>query len=342
MNSAIPESSVPIAIRISIRSLIRAFIFFFYPQEFIPEFTADVGIKKGEKVDYAIAIAGKPLILVECKSVDDNFEKHGSQLFRYFGATDARFGILTNGILYKFYTDLDQQNKMDTAPFLVINLENIQDRDIAEIQKFTKSAIDVDSIISSAESLKYTKLIKDWFAHEIENPTADFVKLILASGVYNGRATQNIIDKFTPIVKKAISQYVNDNMNSRIKAALAKNDQAEKALEAESDTQDEGEEPESKIVITMEELEAFAIVKSILRKIVDSNRIVYKDTSSYFGILLDGNTRKWICRIYLKQSVSFITIAGENKKEERCDISALDDIYSYSDKILASCQRYLK
>lgn len=79
------------------------------PFEFVPEYTADVGIKKGEKVDYAIIIDDKPLILVECKSVQDNLDRHSSQLYRYFGTTDARFGILTNGVIYKFYSDLDQK-----------------------------------------------------------------------------------------------------------------------------------------------------------------------------------------------------------------------------------------
>ena len=89
----------------------------FNPLEFVPEYTADVGIKKGEKVDYAIVIDDKPLILVECKSCNENLDKHGSQLFRYFGTTDAKFGILTNGIIYRFFTDLENKNKMDDTPF---------------------------------------------------------------------------------------------------------------------------------------------------------------------------------------------------------------------------------
>ncbi len=35
----------------------------FDPTEVVPEFTADVGIKKGEKVDYAIHLDGKPIML---------------------------------------------------------------------------------------------------------------------------------------------------------------------------------------------------------------------------------------------------------------------------------------
>ncbi|MBM6990182.1 MAG: type I restriction enzyme HsdR N-terminal domain-containing protein [Mobilibacterium timonense] len=309
------------------------------PTEFIPEYTADVGIKKGEKVDYAIAIDEKPIILVECKSVDDDLEKHGSQLFRYFGTTEAKFGILTNGILYKFYTDLDQPNKMDNLPFLVIDLENLQDRDVAELQKFSRASInEISEIIDSAETLKYTKQVKDWFVKEISSPSPDFVKYVLNTGIYHGQKNQGVIERFTPIVKKAIGQYISDSMNSRIKAALAK-DTKEESEEEQSEQLKQ--EKDNKIETTMEELEAFAIVKSILRPVVDSNRISYKDTASYFGILFDDNSWKWICRIFLRSSKSYIVVAGENKKEERYNISGIDDIYNYADEIIDSCKRYL-
>ena len=102
----------------------------FNPNEFTPEYTADVGIKKGEKVDYAIILNNQPTILIEAKSVNENLQKHGSQLFRYFGTTSAKIGILTNGITYKFFTDLDETNKMDSAPFLEINILDLKEADI--------------------------------------------------------------------------------------------------------------------------------------------------------------------------------------------------------------------
>ena len=107
----------------------------FNPIEFCPEYTADVGIKKGEKVDYAILEDGKPNILIECKSCSEQLDKHSSQLFRYFSTTPAKFGILTNGIIYRFYTDLEESNKMDLVPFLEINMENIKDSSINELKK---------------------------------------------------------------------------------------------------------------------------------------------------------------------------------------------------------------
>ena len=75
----------------------------FNPSIVVPEFVADVGSKKGEKVDYAIMDNGKPLILIEAKSVHENLDNHNNQLVRYFTVTDAKFGILTNGIEYRFF-----------------------------------------------------------------------------------------------------------------------------------------------------------------------------------------------------------------------------------------------
>src|SRR4249919_1287459 len=86
----------------------------FDPREVTPELIADVGTKKGEKVDYAILKDGKPIILFECKGCDCNLETaQASQLCRYFSVTDARFGILTNGTIYRVFSDLEAPNKMD-------------------------------------------------------------------------------------------------------------------------------------------------------------------------------------------------------------------------------------
>ena len=128
----------------------------FNPNEFCPEYIADVGIKKGEKVDYAILENGQPNILVECKSCSEQLDKHSSQLFRYFGTSPAKFGILTNGIIYRFYTDLEESNKMDLVPFLEIDMANLKDSSINELKKFCKDNFDKDKIFSTAEHLNKT------------------------------------------------------------------------------------------------------------------------------------------------------------------------------------------
>lgn len=191
----------------------------FNPQEFVPEFVADVGIKKGEKVDYAILKDGDPIILIECKSISEKLDKHDSQLFRYFGTTTAKFAILSNGQYYRFYTDLDNPNKMDEYPFLTINILDIKDNQVPELKKFCKSVFDIDEIFSTASELKYVQEFKQVFASQLESPSDEFTKLFLTS-CYSGAKTQSVIEKFRPLLRKALLDYISETMNDKIKTAL--------------------------------------------------------------------------------------------------------------------------
>ena len=128
----------------------------FNPLEIVPEFTCDIGTKKGEKVDYAILRNDSPVIIIECKHWKQELTLHDNQLLRYFTVSTASFGVLTNGIVYKFYTDLKEDNKMDEKPFLEVNLTDLSDHHIEELKKFHKSYFDIENIISSASELKYT------------------------------------------------------------------------------------------------------------------------------------------------------------------------------------------
>lgn len=317
----------------------------FNPLEFIPEYTADIGTKKGEKVDYAIIKDGKPVILIEAKSVEDDLTKHDSQLFRYFTATQAKFAILTNGIVYKFFTDLEENNIMDEKPFLELNLLDINDNQVAELKKFKKDNFDIDTIFNTASELKYTNLIKIQLNSQLNNPTDDFVRFII-SDFYCGVKTSNVVEKFRPIVKKSMQQFVNDFMNEKIKIILSDNDENEhdKGVEPIGDSNEEvaiAENIESKIVTTEEELEGFNIVRSILSEVVSVDEISYKDVQSYFGILYQNNTRKWICRLYFNSSKKSITISDENKEEVRYYIENVSDIYKYKNELIDAIGKYL-
>ncbi len=299
----------------------------FNPHEFTPEYTADVGIKKGEKVDYAINLDGQVAILIEAKSINEKLEKHDSQLFRYFGTTTAKLAILTNGIIYKFYTDLEETNKMDAIPFLEINLETAKDNDIMELKKFCKEQFDITSIISSASNLKYANQIEKILLEEFTNPSDEFIKLILNKGIYDGVKTQNVIDKYKPILKKSITHYINELVNKRLQSALNNsNSENSEELATTVDT-------EESIITTTEELESYYIVKSILAEFVKPDTIYYKDTYSYFGILYENKVTKWLCRVYLKESVKYIIVPDADKKEVRYEIDNIADIYKYKDKI---------
>lgn len=303
----------------------------FDPTEVVPEFTADVGIKKGEKVDYAIFQENQPIMIIECKFWKEDLNLHNSQLFRYFHVTKARFALLTNGIEYKFYSDLEVSNKMDDKPFFEFNILELRENTISELSKFHKSNFDVDKILKNASSLKYMREIKRLIEDQINDPSDDFVKMF-ASKVYDGKITAKVLDKFKDIVKKSYIQFVSEKVNNRLKSALSK--------EQESVDEKIVEEEVLKIHTTEEELDGFRIVKAILRKDIELSRIYQRDTKSYFGIILDDNNRKPICRLHLNGNKKYIGIFDQDKKESRHQISSLDDIYNYDKEILDTISFY--
>lgn len=313
----------------------------FNPLEFCPEFDADFGIKKGEKVDYAIIIDNEPLILIEAKCVSDNLDKHGSQLFRYFSTTKAKFGVLTNGIKYRFFTDLEENNKMDQKPFFEIDICNINDYQLKYLENFKKDALDVDSILDSASDLKYTSLIKEFLKTELVDTSEDFTSYILGH-IYDGRKTSQVIDKFIPIVNKAFNQFINETMSLKFEQTLNgySSTNNKKSIEECAPTIiDLDNEPVNKIITTAEELEGFAIIKSILRKEISPDTITHKDTESYFGVLYSNNTRKWICRLQLGNK-KYLILPNEDKTQTKYPIETIDDIYNYENELLEIVNRY--
>lgn len=311
----------------------------FNPLEVIPEMTCDIAMKKGEKIDYAIMKDGEAIILIECKHWAQDLNLHDNQLMRYFNVSKAKFGVLTNGINYRFYTDLMEPNKMDEKPFLEVDITDLKDAQIEELKKFHKSYFDVDNVLSSASELKYTGELKNIIAKEFASPSSEFVKYF-AKQVYDGIITAKVLDQFTHLTKKSINTYINDLISERLKSAL-KTETAKEEKEEKVDVENNQIENDSKIVTTEEEIESYMIVKSILRQKVDLSRVVYRDTQTYFGILLDDNNRKPICRMYFNGiSKKYIATFDENKKETKHEISCLDDIYNFSEQLITIISYY--
>ena len=311
----------------------------FNPLEVVPEFIADIGIKKGEKIDYAIFKDGHPTILVECKDWRQNLNVHDGQLLRYFHVSKAKFGLLTNGIVYRFYSDLVAPNKMDEKPFLEFNITEIKDNQIEELKKFHKANFDAESIVNTASEMKYMNELKHLLHQELTEPSSEFVKYF-AKQVYPSVVTAKVLEQFTELTKKSIQHYISDLITERLKTALSKEDEKNKVeneISAEQNLEDI-----SKINTTEEELEAFLIVKTILRQKVPATRVTYRDAQSYFAIFLDDNNRKAICRLYLNGGKKYIGTLDENKKETKFEIGTLDEIFNYSEILLKTTELYEK
>lgn len=310
----------------------------FNPFEVVPEFISDIGLKKGEKIDYAIFKEGKPTILIECKHWAQNLSIHDGQLLRYFHVSKARFGLLSNGIIYRFYTDLVAPNKMDEKPFLEFNITELKDNQIEELKKFHKSYFDIDNIVNTAAELKYTMELKSMILQEFNNPTPELVKHFTRQ-VYPSVITAKVLEQFTNLTKKSFQQVISDLITERLKSALSKENEAEKDANAAADA---AIEPASKVVTTEEEIQGFMIVKSILREKIPLTRICFRDGQTYFSILLDDSNRKPICKLYLNSTKKYIGVFDDQRKEIKTEILSLDDIYRYSSALFKTIELYDK
>ena len=307
----------------------------FDPTEVTPEFVADVGTKKGEKVDYAISINEEIQMLIECKPIGSKLElQHASQLYRYFSVTSARFGVLSDGIRYCFYTDLDAANKMDDRPFFVLDLEQYKEGDIANLKKFSKEAFDLDAIISTAADMKYQRALADELKREFAEPSEDFTRII-ASRVYSGRFTQQVAERFSSLLKRAISDYVRERVDSRLKGALeARPQELEEDIDEAASGDDDG------VVTSAIEIDGFKVVRAIASECVDPTRIVMRDSKSYCAVLFDNNNRKPVVRLHFNNETRLRLQVFDVDNPDRIEINSVPDIYQYKEKIKSAVRRY--
>jgi len=310
----------------------------FNPQEVVPEFVADHGTKKGEKVDYAIMQNNEVIVLIECKQAKSNLsDANMSQLYRYFTVTKSRIAILTNGVNYMFFSDLEEPNKMDARPFLELDLLNLRKNLIAEVKKLGKEKFDLDRMLSTANELKYTSQIKKVMLKQFEDPDEDFVKFFFNATNSGARFTVSAKEQFTDFVKKASSQFVNESVSDFLESVKAVQNEGEKVEEIP-----ETIEKSDGVSTTEEEMEGYQIVRAIICQKIPPHRIAHRDTKSYFGILIDDNNRKPICRLHFNTSQKYIGLFDNGKKETRHPINEVTDIYQFTKELLANLSLYLE
>lgn len=307
----------------------------FNVDEVIPEFIADVGLKRGEKIDFAIVNDDKVAILIECKKISEPLSlENASQLYRYFNVTDARIAVLTNGNEYRFYTDLDEPNRMDSKPFLELYIDDIDSSLIPEIEKLSKPHFDLESVLTAAEELKYVSAAKRVFSQESKEISWDMATLVL-NQIYSGRITQRVRDELTPLVSKGLNQFISDQVNNRLKAALGDDNSAH---EDETNTSTVAEDQvelieESGIVTTEEEIQGHMIVQAIASEIVDAERIYMRDAKSYCAILFDDNNRKAVCRLRFNNLERLRLSVFVDNDEVVHDLDSVAGIYTFADEI---------
>lgn len=317
----------------------------FNPTEIVPEFTADFGPKKGEKVDYAIMKDGRPIVLIEVKCWNVNLDRiHESQLYRYFSVTTAKVSILTNGVQYKFFADTETANKMDERPFFEFDIRAMKKADYEALRKFAKGAFDDENVASAAQELLFTRGIVAALHSEFATPSEDFVRHF-SKLVYAGTLGKNAKEMFSQIVRRAQQQFLTEffaKFSETVTTAI--NSQPSQAAPAvpslpppatsitplpAQQRDDESDE----IVTTPEEREAFEIVKAILAPVVNPARVVMRDTKSYCGVLLDDNNRKPLCRLRFNHTQKYLGLFDAQKNEDKLPINIPSEIYQYADRL---------
>lgn len=313
----------------------------FNPTEVIPEFICDIGTKKGEKVDYVIKKDNEPILIIECKHWKENADAHNSQLHRYYHVSKARFGVLTNGHIYNFYADLEKPNIMDEKPFFTLDLSNLKSSSIKILENFTKNDYNLENILDSAEGLKYIKAIRNEFEKEIQEPSDEMIKL-LVSRFFDKPLIASRLATFKEYTKKAFSNSINESINFRLKNALNINETVPSKAAEQTASIDDNEPETPKFITTEEEIEGSQIVKAILREQLPASRIAFRDTQSYFGILLDDNNRKPLCRLHFNSANKYLEVFNHGKDNgEKKLLNSIDDIYNFKNELLDTIKNYV-
>lgn len=306
-------------------------------EEVVPEFISDVGLKKGEKVDFALKIEGKLAVLIETKPITMSLGKaQFSQLFRYFAVTDARLAILMNGREVWFFSDTDEPNKMDKKPFFTFDFQSFDDTQIEELARFQKSGFSINTIVEAASNLKYQTAAATYLKHQLENPDEDFVKLV-GKHIHDGMLTKAVVEQLRPAIKASLDEVIRDRIQDKLSVAFRP-----EAAPADAKKSEPTESEPSEVETTEEELQAFMIVRAIAARFIDINRVTMRDAKSYCSIFVDDNNRKPVCRLYFNsKSVRHVGLFDAQKIEEKQQIDTLTQIYRFSTRIEEAIKAYI-
>ena len=315
------------------------------PSQVVPEFTADFRDRQGWKVDYALISGGQPVIIIECKESKNTLTKtEVDQLGRYFPFTKARICILTNGILYKFFTETDSTNRMDTNPFLEVDLEHLDLKAVEELEKFSRG-FDVDERLAAASDRKIIGEMKNVLAQQLSQPDDSFLELFVRP-LHTGNYNQAAKDKFRPLLQEASREFIRGRLNATFQAAQSFTTRIdeERAPEQSGESAESGKEIET----TVQEWQAYDIVKAIVHDLVASDRVAIRDAQSYCAVLVDDNNRRPVCRFYFNGRQKRLGLFDGSRADSgalnvsQYDIESLDDIHNYADQLREATRRYLE
>lgn len=300
----------------------------FNPSEVMPGFPAGTGLRRSSGIVGCTILKDRtPLILIECTPHTTPLHTCGTpQLLRHFSAS-ASFLIHTNGIEYQFYSRLSVSGDKNEKSFLAFDITTITDHQIEELKKFHKACFELDRFMDTNSDQLYTNALRKLIHRELQDPSPELVRYF-ARQVFAGSVTQKVIRHFMVLTRKSFQQYINDLNTGQHQPATR-----EVTIPVQVQTTGHSCKLNHKEISIPEALEAFTIVRSILRQMIPVGRIVYRTTQSYLAILLDNKERKTICRLYFNNGTKYLGLFYEQKKETKIELIALDDLFLYGNAL---------
>jgi hypothetical protein len=268
------------------------------PTKVKAEFGANLpGVKANDRVDYALFVAGKPVMYIEAKSCTEKLTNHTGQLARYYAATpEVSVAAVTNGIEWRFFSDQKHTNIMDAAPFLIVNFASLGDNDFEKLARFRFDKFNPDGLRSFAEE----QTLLDSFTTIIESclrdPDAEFVKFVAGRSEINSRMSIKQIELYTPIVKQAVADSISRVVVGGLSAPTATAIVVEQIFDLVSEETDIVDPENPKIVTTPAERKVLSYLQAILEGKVEASELVGKDTESYFAVCYQGKSNRWLLR----------------------------------------------
>lgn len=291
------------------------------PTKVKAEYAADfVGAKNGERVDYALFCHDVPVMFIEAKSYSEDLSNHSPQLARYFNATpEVAVAAISNGREWRFFTDLKDKNIMDDAPFLRINFESLDETKIFQLSQFCHDKFQPEALRTLAEESIYLSTFTKTISSSLKEVDCEFVRYIASRSNIGRQLNQRFIESITPIVRQAVEKAVSDMVVSGLsKKAIDTEPAVVPEVEYNDEKADVVDPDNCKIITTYTERQVLEYVTMIIGAGSDAD-LVAKDTESYFGILYQGKSNRWILRYYdNKQRPSIIVpidLTPEHQKE---------------------------
>jgi len=316
--------------------------------EVVPEYDAHVGHFANKKVDYVLFVKGKPAILIECKPVGTNLSIHFGQLFEYFGNVgEAKWGVLTNGDEYWFYSDTVEVNRLDKEPCLKLSLSGMSrknpdlcDKELDLLSHLRKPSFDLGAAMPKAAALLNRALLGSTIRRELSLPSDDLVRVLAKLAHVPGNINQGKAEVLRVQTKELFEEYLLAEARKMAGKMLTLASPSEGSV-GDNGSGSGGEDDDDGIVTTPEEIEGFYIVKAICAECVDPGRIHIRDLKSYCKILLDNRVQKPIAVFHFGPKKLAIDLFDQNGDAFSTPLDSLSDMYGIKHHIISSLKRFL-